>query len=421
MKVKFSLFLAILSIFLIACQAGMDNRTVYETHDSDHQDNKVESYESEDHDDEKDEDHEGHDHEDEKDGDHDEKDEDHEGHDHDEKGEDHDDEKDEDYQIEKNKSYENSYYNYETEETFEDELKTISVIDDPSNVSWPRSVTINEKKYTIESRPERVATISLGHDEILFGISDTNQIVATTSFAQDDGSNIQSKAKDLPTISSDPETIISVNPEIIFADPYASVELIDALEDAGIIVIQTQLDNSIEGRKSDVWLMSYITGNLSNAKILTDQIDSNIKALQNITSKDNKVENKLITLSWWDAYWTAGIGSTEDSVISLGGGDNLSALNGVESNSTIDKELLISMNPEIILITQSVAWGGKDFYDQLFSDDSLSSINAIKNEKVFMVNSNWWGTLSYWNLKGSEELAKILYDLESIEGFEQFK
>ncbi|MBL07234.1 MAG: hypothetical protein CL773_05225 [Chloroflexi bacterium] len=381
MKVKFSLFLAILSIFLIACQAGMDNRTVYETHDSDHQDNKVESYESEDH----------------------------------------DDEKDEDYQIEKNKSYENSYYNYETEETFEDELKTISVIDDPSNVSWPRSVTINEKKYTIESRPERVATISLGHDEILFGISDTNQIVATTSFAQDDGSNIQSKAKDLPTISSDPETIISVNPEIIFADPYASVELIDALEDAGIIVIQTQLDNSIEGRKSDVWLMSYITGNLSNAKILTDQIDSNIKALQNITSKDNKVENKLITLSWWDAYWTAGIGSTEDSVISLGGGDNLSALNGVESNSTIDKELLISMNPEIILITQSVAWGGKDFYDQLFSDDSLSSINAIKNEKVFMVNSNWWGTLSYWNLKGSEELAKILYDLESIEGFEQFK
>jgi len=434
MKVKFSLFLAILSIFLIACQAGMDNRTVYETHDSDHQDNKVESYESEDHDDEKDEDHEGHDHEDEKDGDHDEKDEDHEGHDHedekdgdhdekdeDHEGHDHDDEKDEDYQIEKNKSYENSYYNYETEETFEDELKTISVIDDPSNVSWPRSVTINEKKYTIESRPERVATISLGHDEILFGISDTNQIVATTSFAQDDGSNIQSKAKDLPTISSDPETIISVNPEIIFADPYASVELIDALEDAGIIVIQTQLDNSIEGRKSDVWLMSYITGNLSNAKILTDQIDSNIKALQNITSKDNKVENKLITLSWWDAYWTAGIGSTEDSVISLGGGDNLSALNGVESNSTIDKELLISMNPEIILITQSVAWGGKDFYDQLFSDDSLSSINAIKNEKVFMVNSNWWGTLSYWNLKGSEELAKILYDLESIEGFEQFK
>ena len=431
MKIKFSLILVILSIFLIACQAGMDNRTVYESHDADHKDNKVESYETDDHDDEKTEDHDGHDHDDEKDEDNDgndhddEKDEDHDGHDHDdEKDEDHedgdhaDDEKDEDH---KNSNNKNGYYNYDEEETYEDELKSISVIDDPSNISWPRIVTINDRKFTIESRPERVATISLGHDEILFGISDTNQIVATTSFAQEDGSNIQSKADGLPTISSDPETIISVSPEIIFADPYASVELIDALENAGIIVIQTQLDNSIEGRKNDVWLMSYITGNLSNAKILTDRIDNNIKALQNIKSNNSDVENKLITLSWWDAYWTAGIGSTEDSVITLGGGDNLSALNGVESNSTIDKELLISMNPEIILITQSVTWGGKDFYDQLFSDDSLSSINAIKNNKVHMVNSNWWGTLSYWNLKGSEELAKILYELESIEGFEQFE
>ena len=420
MKIKFSLILVILSIFLIACQAGMDNRTVYESHDADHKDNKNESYEIDDHDDEKSDDHDGHDHDDEKDEDHDandhddEKDEDHDGHDH-------DDEKDEDHKNDKNSNNENSYYNYDEEETYEDELNSISVIDDPSNISWPRIVTINDRKFTIESRPERVATISLGHDEILFGISDTNQIVATTSFAQDDGSNIQSKADGLPTISSDPETIISVSPEIIFADPYASVELIDALENAGIIVIQTQLDNSIEGRKNDVWLMSYITGNLSNAKILTDRIDNNIKALQNIKSNNSDVENKLITLSWWDAYWTAGIGSTEDSVITLGGGDNLSALNGVESNSTIDKELLISMNPEIILITQSVTWGGKDFYDQLFSDDSLSSINAIKNNKVHMVNSNWWGTLSYWNLKGSEELAKILYELESIEGFEQFE
>ena len=423
MKIKFSLILVILSIFLIACQAGMDNRTVYESHDADHNDNKVESYQTNDHDDEKDEDQEDSDHA------ADEKDEDQEDSDHadDEKDEDHqndqnsNDEKDEGNQNDQNSNYENSYYNYDEKETYEDELKSISVIDDPSNISWPRIVTINDRKFTIESRPERVATISLGHDEILFGISDTNQIVATTSFAQDDGSNIQSKADGLPTISSDPETIISVSPEIIFADPYASVELIDALENAGIIVIQTQLDNSIEGRKNDVWLMSYITGNLSNAKILTDRIDNNIKALQNIKSNNSDVENKLITLSWWDAYWTAGIGSTEDSVITLGGGDNLSALNGVESNSTIDKELLISMNPEIILITQSVTWGGKDFYDQLFSDDSLSSINAIKNNKVYMVNSNWWGTLSYWNLKGSEELAKILYELESIEVFEQFE
>ena len=105
----------------------------------------------------------------------------------------------------------------------------------------------------------------------------------------------------------------------------------------------------------------------------------------------------------------------------MAGGKNVAAANGVESNNTIEKELLISMNPEMILITQSVQWGGQDFYDDLMSDESLASIEAIKNDEVYMVNSNWWTTLSYWNLKGSEELAKILWDLEDIENFGDFE
>ena len=309
----------------------------------------------------------------------------------------------------------------EEKNTFEYYLSKVDSIIEPSNISWPRVIKINEKEFIIETKPERVATISLGHDEILFGITDRKQIVATTTFAQEEGSNIKIKSDGLPTISSDPETIISKNPEIIFADPYASVELIDALEDFGIIVIQTKLNHTIEGRKNDVWLMSYITGNLPNGKELVQKIDNNIKSIQSLTNSQEIPKQKIVTLSWWDAYWTAGSGSTEDSVIQLAGAINLSSENGVESNATIDKELLIFMNPEIILITQSVLWGGEDFYNELLKDDSLSSIDAIKNNNVYMVNSSWWSTLSYWNIKGSEELAKILYEIDAIEGFEVFE
>ena len=38
-----------------------------------------------------------------------------------------------------------------------------------------------------------------------------------------------------------------------------------------------------------------------------------------------------------------------------------------------------------------------------------------------MVNPNWWSTLSYWNTKGSEELAKILWDLQEIPYFKDYK
>ena len=300
-------------------------------------------------------------------------------------------------------------------------LSEIEEIIDPNNISWPRIVKINDLEIVIYDRPKRITTVSLGHDEILFGISNNDQIVGTTSFAQEEGSNIKNKAKGLPTVSNDPESIIVLDPDIVFADPFTSMELIDALEDFGIKVIQTNLNNSIEGRKKDILLMSYMTGNLSEAAKLINLVERNVEILENFAKENKELPKKVMTLSWWDAYWTSGKGSTEDSIISLAGAINLSALNGIESNSTIDKELLIAMPPEIILITQSVDWGGNDFYNQLFNDDSLTNIDAIKNNEVYMVNPNWWSTLSYWNTKGSEELAKILWDLQEIPYFKDYK
>ena len=298
-------------------------------------------------------------------------------------------------------------------------LSKVGNIIDPDNISWPRNITVSGNEIVIEERPDNVLTISLGHDEILFGISDDSQIVGTTIFAQEEGSNIKNKSYGLPTITTDPESIITLDPDIVFADPYASVELIDTLTDSGILVIQTPLNNDISGRKNDVWFMAYITGNLDQAQTLIEDIDNKINVLSDIT-ENNNVKKKVLTLSWWDSYWTAGTGSTEDSIINLAGAINIASENGIESNTTIDKEKLISMNPEIILITQSVAWGGQDFYDQLFLDTSLSSIEAIKNNNVFLVNPNWWGTLSYWNIMGAKQLIEILLPDPELDDFGGF-
>ena len=409
----------IMFIFVLACQAGEDNSNAYEENSSDNYSESVQAkddhegddeHEGDDHDEDKDDhkgddDHEGHDHDEDKD-DH-EGDDDHEGHDHDEDKDDH--EGDDDHE------------GHDTEKEIIDALSNIEGIVDPNNLSWPRKIIINDKEISIMERPEKVLTISLGHDEILFGISNKDQIAGTTSFAQDEGSNIQLKSEGLPVVTTDPETIIALSPDLVFADPYASVELMDTLEDIGITVIQTSLDNSAQGRQNDIWMMSYITGNLNNALVLNEDIDAKVKILNDLAAENLENTKNLITLSWWDAYWTAGSGSTEDAIIQLAGGKNVSAMNGVESNNTIEKELLISMNPEMILITQSVQWGGQDFYDELMSDESLASIEAIKNNEVYMVNSNWWSTLSYWNIKGSEQLAKILWDLDEIENFGDFE
>ena len=399
-KIKLLLMSLLLFIFAVACQAGEDNRVVYDDSSSGGYTESL--YDTEDHDGDKE--------------DHD-TDEDKEDHDADE---DHDEDK-EDHDADEDHDSDEDHEANDHDEEIIDALSKIEAIIEPENLSWPRKVLINDEEITITERPEKVLTISLGHDEILFGVSNTDQIAGTTSFAQEGGSNIEKKSEGLPIVTTDPETIISLSPDLVFADPYASIELMDTLKDVGITVIQTSLNNSSEGRKKDVWLMSYITGNLENALVLSEDIDNKVEILNDLAKSNTEKTKNVITLSWWDAYWTAGNGSTEDAIIQLAGGKNVAAANGVESNNTIEKELLISMNPEMILITQSVQWGGQDFYDDLMSDESLASIEAIKNDEVYMVNSNWWTTLSYWNIKGSEELAKILWDLDDIENFGDFE
>ena len=129
---------------------------------------------------------------------------------------------------------------------------------------------------TIDDKPERILTISTGHDEMIFGFANLNNIVGVTMFSQSPGGNIYELTKDMPTISSEIETIIAQNPDIVFADPYANVNLMQSLSDLGITVVQTQLNNTSEGRVNDILFAAYILDELESAKILIDAIHEQI-------------------------------------------------------------------------------------------------------------------------------------------------
>ena len=87
-------------------------------------------------------------------------------------------------------------------------------INDLKDLSWPREVEAMNGIITIDDKPERILTISTGHDEMIFGFANLNNIVGVTMFSQSPGGNIYELTKDMPTISSEIETIIAQNPDI---------------------------------------------------------------------------------------------------------------------------------------------------------------------------------------------------------------
>lgn len=274
------------------------------------------------------------------------------------------------------------------------------------DLSWPREVEAMNGTITIDEKPERILTISTGHDEMIFGFANLNNIVGVTSFSQSPGGNIYELTKDMPTITSEIETIVAQNPDIVFADPYANANLMQSLVDLGITVVQTNLNNTNDGRINDIIFAAYVLDELEGARMLINAIDSIVSYIYN--TPINSDEYNVLSVTYYDAYWAAGEGSTEGSIIELAGFINSAAEEGVVSNNMITKESLIAMMPHHIVIPQSVEWGGQDFYDTLMSDESFSSIPAVKNESVHMVNTSHFTTLSHFNILGAIDLLEIL-------------
>ena len=320
---------------------------------------------------------------------------------------DHEHDEDKDHEHDENHELSFSYY---LEEFGTQGLLNIEKLDG-IDLSWPREVEAMNGKITIEEKPNRILTISVGHDEMLFGFADIDTIVAVSSFSQSETGNIYDLTKDLPTISSEIETIIAQEPDLVFADPYANSSLIESLIDVGITVVQTQLNNDYIGRINDILFASYVIGQTENVSKLISVIEEKISIIDEFKGQFD-IKPSVLSVTYYDAYWAAGAGSTEGSIIELAGGLNIASENGVESNNMITKEALIDMNPEYIVIPQSIEWGGQDFYDSLFADESFESIDAIINKNVYLVDTSYFTTLSHWNIVGAEKLMEIIWEDE---------
>ena len=67
------------------------------------------------------------------------------------------------------------------------------------------------------------------------------------------------------------------------------------------------------------------------------------------------------------------------------------------------------MNPEVIVIAQPLEFGAEEFRQSLFDNEALAEVPAIKNNQVHLVEGKHFTTLSYWNIRGAEDLARLLW------------
>ncbi len=281
---------------------------------------------------------------------------------------------------------------------------------DTSNLGWPREVEGLNGIVSIPAKPERIITASVGHDEMTLALVPNERLVAVGSATKNATySNVASLVQDKAEISRDPETIIAQSPDVIVTSPFFSAEGIEALSRVGIPVVQTALKHDPEARIDNILFMGYIFGEEERALEFAAEVQERYDSLVAVTGAAEPRPRVLALTQYSDKLWVAGGNSTEGGVITAAGGINAAEEAGIEGNQTTSLEGVIAMNPEIIVIAQPIEFGAEEFRQSLFDNEALAEIPAVKNDAIHVVESKHFTTLSYWNIRGAEDLARLLW------------
>ena len=300
-----------------------------------------------------------------------------------------------------------------------DRFADVPGIVDPSNFEWPRSIETSEGVITLDSPPERIHSLSLGHSEILAALIDFDRLTAVYSFFVDEEqSSIAALSAEATMIGFAPEEVVALEPEVIIASRFTNADTVALMTGANIPVARTSLENSALGNVPNILLIGYMIGAEAKAIELTDEIMARMRVV--VDGLPDGEKPRVLSVSKWTSAFAAGSDTTEGGIIEQAGGINAAADSGIEGHQQVSIESIAAINPDVIIVPQPLE-GANTFIEELTSSPALAEVPGVKNGQIFYVLPRYHTTLSHWNVRGVENLAALLYP-SAFEGvvFEEF-
>ena len=205
------------------------------------------------------------------------------------------------------------------------------------------------------------------------------------------------------------EKVMELNPEIVFIDPDLNPDLGQKLKNRGLKVIPIKAEN-IDEVMDNIFLIGEITNSSERAIALVDEMNDRMYRIEPIEDKPG-----VLLLSWFKSQsplaggeiFTCGSSTIGSDVIRLAGGENL--VDERKGYSTISLEEIIKLDPEVIIVPVDVNYPDRT-YENLISEQRLSSVQAIRDNRIYMIDASIISRPSYIAIEGVEELNRIFVE-----------
>jgi iron complex transport system substrate-binding protein len=274
-----------------------------------------------------------------------------------------------------------------------------------------KPVTLTDQRgqeFQFEQPVQRIVSLAPSNTEILFAVGAGNQVVGRDTY-----SDYPAEASAVADIGGgfgalDTETILASTPDLVLAANLTPAEQIQPLEDLGLNVFVLGNPTDLPGMYENLRTVAAMTGHLEETEILITSLEERVTVVKEKLSGVTERPLVLYEIDGTDpnAPWVPGPGTFVDTLLSMAGGNNMSAsLEGTWIQVSL--ETIIEMNPEIIMLGDA-QWGGVT-PEMVEARGGWDALTAVQEGKVYPFDDNLVSRPGPRMVDGLEALAKFLH------------
>ncbi|MXW60766.1 MAG: ABC transporter substrate-binding protein [Acidimicrobiaceae bacterium] len=260
-----------------------------------------------------------------------------------------------------------------------------------------------EEKTAQDSPPQRIVSLSPSATEILFAIGAGPQVVAVDSYSYYPP---EAPVTDLSGWDPNVEAVTAYEPDLVVISTDSN-DLLAGLSAVGVPVLVSPAPSDIEGGYGSIAELGEATGHLDGARVLIEDLRSEIEtALANAPEVSVRVYHEL-----GESYFSASSASFIGAVYAAMGATNIA--DGADPDGIgfpqLTEEYIIESDPELIVITDQVAYTRED----VLARPGWGEVTAIENNNVVVVNAD---IASRWGPRLPQFIAAVVDALSMVDG-----
>jgi len=287
-----------------------------------------------------------------------------------------------------------------------------------ANVSGAYTVTdLRGTKVSFSEKPKRILTFAMYTDQIVLGLVTSDHLVGINTLLDDSVlSNIIPIARKIPQKIGDPsaEQVLAMKPDLVIVSDWTLPEKIQSMRDLGLKVVAVKSPQTIQDAKVAVAQVAAAIGEPEKGKQLNRMMDDKLAEIRKKTEKIKPEDRKnIVLLSLMTAY--GGHGSAYDSACREANVINGISEAGLKNGQQLTKEMLIKINPDIMLLpvyNDRSRFDTQAFIDSYLKDPSLQTVKAIKNKQLVYPREQFIYNCSQDIVLCVQEIARVAYGAE---------